>query len=102
MPVCGTKLSVLGMVISVWGILQLCLLGFMYQNRAVALVEDFPKSMLDKVYNSSGEFYAEADQKFDDYAFQCWIAAGLYVVTLLFSSYQYYANSQTVVDDIDQ
>ncbi|XP_053688769.1 ribonuclease kappa-like [Sabethes cyaneus] len=101
MPVCGTKLSILGMVISIWGIVQLFLLGFLYQNRAVALVEDLPKSMLDKVYNSSEEFYEEADRTFDDYTFQCWTAACLYVVTLLFSSYQYYANNHVVIDESD-
>ncbi|XP_058826675.1 ribonuclease kappa-like isoform X2 [Topomyia yanbarensis] len=97
MPICGLKLSLFGIIVSIWGIAQLFIMGLLYQERSVALIHDLPKAIHDKVYSRAEEFYAEFDRLFDDYTSQCWIAVCLYMVTLFFSCYQYYANSRLIV-----
>ena len=42
MPLCGPKLSLCGVVISAWGILQLSLMGVFFYIHSVALIEDIP------------------------------------------------------------
>jgi len=60
----------------------------------VALIEDLP---LEEHYNDPDVFYAAADAAYSQNAFNCWIAACIYVLTLLFSGQQFYANSRTAV-----
>jgi len=76
-PLCGPVLSAFCMIMSVWGVIFLGLLGVFFYIEAVTL---FPDLHFDetKVYSS-----AEAHQKYADKATQCWIAAGLYLVTLI-------------------
>ncbi|KAI4468472.1 zinc finger c2h2 superfamily [Holotrichia oblita] len=59
MAVCGPKLSLCGLILSVWGILQLTLMGVFYYIRSVALAEDVPG--LEEHFESLEEFYAAAD-----------------------------------------
>ncbi len=40
MVVCGPKVSTIGLVLSIWGIVQLALTGLLFHTRAVAFVED--------------------------------------------------------------
>ena len=40
MPLCGTKLSSFGIVVSAWGAAQLSLIGLLLHFRSVAFVED--------------------------------------------------------------
>ncbi|XP_008471871.1 ribonuclease kappa-like [Diaphorina citri] len=60
MKICGPKLSLCGLVISAWGIVQLVLMGFFYSVRSVALAEDLPGA--EHHYASAKEFYAAADK----------------------------------------
>ncbi|GAB0091952.1 Ribonuclease kappa [Sergentomyia squamirostris] len=92
MPVCGPKLSLCGLIISVWGIIQLVLMGVFYYIHSVALIEDLP---LEEHYSGPVEFYAEADKAYSQNAYNCWIAACIYVLTLVVSGQQFYANSRT-------
>ncbi|XP_058464099.1 ribonuclease kappa [Malaya genurostris] len=94
MPICGPKLSLCGLIISVWGIIQLLLMGFFYFINSVALIEDLP---LKEHYDSPQDFYAAADRAYSQNAYNCWIAACIYVLTLVFSAQQFYANSRTTV-----
>jgi len=95
MPICGPKLSLCGLILSVWGIIQLVLMGVFYYIHSVALIEDLP---IEEHYHSPEEFYAAADRAYAQNAYNCWIAACIYVGTLLFSAHQFYANSRSSVN----
>lgn len=79
MPVCGPKLSLCGLIISTWGIIQLvsnlqlkvkffkmyssfikALMGVFYYVGAVALAEDIPEVE----FKNLDQFYADMDQGF--------------------------------------
>ncbi|KAG4067516.1 hypothetical protein HA402_005288 [Bradysia odoriphaga] len=94
MKICGPKLSLCGLIISVWGIIQLTLMGVFYYIHSVALIEDLP---LEEHYSDPNKFYAAADAAYSQNAYNCWIAACIYVLTLLLSGQQFYANSRTAV-----
>nr|CAD7199182.1 unnamed protein product [Timema douglasi] len=59
MKICGPKLSLCGLIISVWGIFQLILMGIFYYVKSVALAEDLPG--LEENFKTADEFYAKAD-----------------------------------------
>ena len=42
MPLCGPRLSLCGVVLSAWGIVQLSLMGVFFYINSVALIEDIP------------------------------------------------------------
>ncbi|KAJ6641192.1 Ribonuclease kappa [Pseudolycoriella hygida] len=94
MKICGPKLSLCGLIISVWGIIQLTLMGVFYYIHSVALIEDLP---LEEHYSDPAEFYAAADMAYSQNAYNCWIAACIYIVTLVLSIQQFYANSRASV-----
>uniref|UniRef100_A0A6M2DE88 Putative ribonuclease salivary secreted ribonuclease corethrella appendiculata n=1 Tax=Xenopsylla cheopis TaxID=163159 RepID=A0A6M2DE88_XENCH len=95
MKICGPKLSLCGLIISVWGIIQLGLMGVFYYIKSVALIEDLP---LEEHYHSPADFYAAADMAFTQNAYNCWIAACLYILTLVISAQQFYVNSRSSVN----
>lgn len=70
-------------------------MGIFYYMHSVALIEDLP---LEEHYSSPSEFYAEADKAYQQNAYNCWIAALIYVATLVLSGQQFYANSRTSVN----
>ena len=45
MPLCGTKLSSFGIVVSAWGAAQLSLIGLLLHFRSVTFVEDLRYAM---------------------------------------------------------
>ncbi|XP_011700861.1 PREDICTED: ribonuclease kappa-B [Wasmannia auropunctata] len=93
MKICGPKYALCGLVLSVWGIFQLLFMGIFFYVRSVALVEDLP---LEKGnFTSIGEFYKEVDRGYTQNAYNCWIAACIYVLTFLFSGHQFYLNSRS-------
>jgi len=96
MALCGPKLSLCGIIISIWGIIQLLLMGLFYYIHSVALVEDLP---LDEHYATPELFYAAADRAYSQNAYNCWIAACIYVLTLIVSGQQFYANSRSSVNN---
>ncbi|RVE47720.1 hypothetical protein evm_007609 [Chilo suppressalis] len=91
---CGPKLSLCGLILSVWGIIQLTLMGVFYYIRAVALLEDLP---LDPDVHEIGEFIAEVETGYTQNAYNCWIAALLYVITLVISGHQFWMNNRSSV-----
>lgn len=138
MKICGPKLSLCGLIISVWGIVQLVstenlissnfqkvttyifmlkvLMGLFFYINSVALIEDLP---LEEEYHSLEDFYAAANRaynqvcslftttictrllmhgKFFQNAYNCWIAACIYVLTLLLSAQQFYMNSRVTAN----
>ena len=92
MKICGPKYALCGLILSVWGIFQLALMGLFFYVNSVALVEDVP---LKGMFSSPKEFYAEADRGYKQNAYNCWIAACIYVLTFLFSGHQFYINSRS-------
>jgi hypothetical protein len=82
MKFCGPKLSLCGIIISIWGIIQLVsfslrficlysncdifkqvLMGFFYYIRSVALIEDLNIGE-DHIFKNSQEFYSTADKMY--------------------------------------
>ena len=92
MPLCGPKLSLCGVVLSTWAIIQLSLMGIFFYIRSVALVEDIP---LKEEYDSIQQLKTAMDRGYEQNAQNCWIAALLYLVTLCFSAQQFWMNSRT-------
>lgn len=92
MKICGPKLSLCGLIISIWGIIQLVFMGIFYHIKSVALAEDLP---LKETYSDMTDFYSDADRGYSLNAINCWIAACLYLFTLVVSGYQFYVNSRS-------
>ncbi|KAJ8957664.1 hypothetical protein NQ318_017556 [Aromia moschata] len=92
MPVCGPSCALCGLVLSVWGVIQLSLMGVFYYIGAVALAEDIPEPDTSLPLT---EFYAELDKGYQQNAYNCWIAALLYLITLAFSAHQFWANNRS-------
>jgi ribonuclease kappa len=90
MPVCGTHLSTFGVVLSLWGAVQLGLTGILLHVHSVAFIEDIPavKAV------SASELASGLDVGFQQAALNCWIAALLYVATLCFSVQQFWMNTR--------
>jgi len=91
MPVCGKKLAVVCSVLSAWGVIMLVLLGIFLRTNSVAFAEDLEIS---EHINNKSDFINEINRKYRVAAQNCWIAACLYVVTLVFSFQQYCANQR--------
>jgi len=92
MPACGPKLSLCGVVLSVWGIIQLSLMGVFFYINSVALIEDIN---LKEQYTDLKELRKEIDAGYQQNAFNCWIAALLYLVTLCVSVQQFWMNNKS-------
>ncbi|XP_003703752.1 ribonuclease kappa [Megachile rotundata] len=92
MKICGPKYALCGLILSVWGIFQLLLMGLFFYVKSVALIEDLP---LEEYYDTATDFYAAADRGYKQNAYNCWIAACIYVLTLLLSGHQFYINSRS-------
>ena len=85
-PICGPKLSLCCTVISIWGIFQFILLGIFFFVEAAPLLDDF--DMTNKNLSSSA-FGEDLKKDFHVRAYNCWIAAVLYVALLVFSGFQF-------------
>lgn len=86
-PLCGPKLSLCCSIISVWGIVQFALMGIFFIVQAAPLVDDFEfeeSSSTDKTIFEEGLKHA-----FHQRAYNCWIAAALYVGLLVFAGMQF-------------
>ncbi|XP_070150156.1 ribonuclease kappa [Polyergus mexicanus] len=94
MKICGPKYALCGLILSVWGIFQLLLMGVFFYVRSVALVEDLPLGE-DTNFTSLENFYDVVDRGYTQNAYNCWIAACIYVLTFLFSGHQFYLNSRS-------
>ncbi|KAL3077561.1 hypothetical protein niasHS_012267 [Heterodera schachtii] len=70
-------MSAFCMIISMWGIVFLGLLGVFFYMHAVTL---FPDLHLEEEAKLERQV---VEEKYEEKAKQCWIAAGMYVVTLI-------------------
>lgn len=94
MVVCGPKASIVGLVLSIWGILQLAVTGLLLHQRSVAFVEDL--YLEDSAFESPDRLANTLDNKFQQGALNCWIAALMYVATLCLFIQQYWMNERVV------
>jgi|ERR1711962_786793 len=92
MPFCGQKLSVCCSLLSCWGIVQLLFMGILFYTESPAFIEDLP---LHDRYGSPDQYLSEMHRLFKANAFNCLIAACLYIATLGVSSWQFYLNQKT-------
>lgn len=65
-------------------------MGAFYYTRSVNLVGDLSIG----TYNTSAQFYEMADAAFDQNAYNCWIAAVVYLLLLLLSVWQMKVNQR--------
>ncbi|CAD5220758.1 unnamed protein product [Bursaphelenchus okinawaensis] len=86
-PICGPKLSAFCMIMSVWGVIFLGLLGLFFYMNAVTL---FPDLTVEKLS------VKDVEDKYSEKAMQCWIAAGMYLVTLIVVFWQNRFNSTSI------
>ncbi|CAB4018287.1 ribonuclease kappa-like [Paramuricea clavata] len=75
--ICGPKLSNCCFVLSIWGIIMLVFLGIFFQVKSVALREDV---------KGTGDYKKTSRN--------CFIAAGLYVITLAIAGHQKWTNQR--------
>lgn len=86
-PLCGPKLSLCCSVISIWGIIQFFLLGIFFFVEAAPLLDDFSYNNTDA--KNITTFNDGLKHEFRIRATNCWIAAVLYIILLIFSGYQF-------------
>jgi len=67
-------------------------MGLFFFMESVALVEDIP---LEEHYKSMEAFMTDKNAAFAANAYNCWIAACMYLFTILISAQQFYANNKT-------
>uniref|UniRef100_A0AC35U7V1 Ribonuclease kappa n=1 Tax=Rhabditophanes sp. KR3021 TaxID=114890 RepID=A0AC35U7V1_9BILA len=94
-PLCGPKMSAFLMLISVWGIFFLGLLGVFFYTQAVTLYPDLHFS--EESVGPDGPTTDAIIAKYGDKATQCWVAAGMYVITFVVVVWQNKYNPVSVL-----
>ncbi|VDK62896.1 unnamed protein product [Onchocerca ochengi] len=96
-PLCGPKLSAFCMIMSVWGVVFLGLLGVFFYVQAVNLFPDLHFEQEEPVDGAVLPLTtAVIEDKYAEKATQCWVAAGMYLVTLIVVFWQNKFNSTTI------
>ncbi|CAJ0952353.1 unnamed protein product, partial [Mesorhabditis belari] len=91
-PLCGPIGSAFCMVMSAWGVIFLGLLGVFFYLQAVTLFPDLHFHI-----EKAGDFpVGKIGDAYGEKATQCWIAAGMYAVTLVLVFWQNKYNTQSV------
>ena len=99
---CGPKLSIFGILVSIWGIIQLSLMALAFHSKSIAVVEDlnFNETIVDPKNPEDYKLYKNRmEDSFDIQALNCVVAAGIYVVTLLVSYHQYWLNNRATASN---
>eukprot|EP00095_Tigriopus_kingsejongensis_P006518 maker-scaffold172_size289735-snap-gene-1.27 protein:Tk06518 transcript:maker-scaffold172_size289735-snap-gene-1.27-mRNA-1 annotation:"ribonuclease kappa-b" len=92
MRVCGPKLSICGLCLSIWGILQLSLMALALHGRSVTFAEDVDDGI--HKMEDPDEYLKYMETHYDVMAHNCGVAAALYGITFLVSLHQYWLNSK--------
>uniref|UniRef100_A0A5K3EV62 Ribonuclease kappa n=1 Tax=Mesocestoides corti TaxID=53468 RepID=A0A5K3EV62_MESCO len=89
-PLIGMKCSACLLILGVWGVIMLVLMGILTRVNAVAFVEDVPIDMAEweKVHFES----SYVDEKYAMVSTNCFTAAGLYLIVLIFAASQFHLN----------
>ncbi|XP_069502681.1 ribonuclease kappa-like [Ambystoma mexicanum] len=83
---CGPKLAACGIVLSIWGLVMLILLGIFFNMHSAVLIEDVPFTEKDFEDERPPEIIYHL---YEQVSYNCFIAAGLYVVLGTFSFCQF-------------
>ena len=91
--ICGPKMAAMGVLVSLWGLIQLALMGVFFYVRSPALVEDL---QLGEHFDYAGDNYANGgrviENAYHQQAINCWICTGLYALLLALSGQQMLQN----------
>jgi len=77
-------------MISIWGVVQLLLMGIFFYIRSPAFIEDL--AIDHHEVHDPLQFIDEMNKSYQQIAINCWIACGMYAATLLVSGWQMYEN----------
>lgn len=89
---CGPTLSGCGIILSIWGIVQLGVMGALFYVQSVNLIEDVPVHNMTE-YMENPHHVTEA---YHQQAYNSWVCAGLYVLLLAISAQQMWLNIKPV------
>ncbi|BFG06494.1 ribonuclease kappa [Drosophila madeirensis] len=81
---CGPKCSFFCLFISVWGVIQLTLMGIFFLTHSLTLVDDLPLTLLS---HSLERFKFDADVAYFTVAIRCFATAFLYLCFGILSIY---------------
>ncbi|XP_034475974.1 ribonuclease kappa [Drosophila innubila] len=73
--ICNKKCSLFCLFISVWGTIQLLLMGVFFSTHSLAFIPYIP---VKDSYDSLDEFREDADVAFNEVAYRCYASAVLY------------------------
>jgi ribonuclease kappa len=88
----GPKCSIYYMLLSAWGVIMLVLMGIFFKVRCPALFEDIKLDEADWEHHNYSVSYIQ--EKYDDSAINCWIAAAIYFVLFIFAFIQQRLNAR--------
>jgi len=92
--ICGPKLSICGLLVSIWGVLQVSIMSLAFYFRSVALIEDIP--IANETSYTDFESYRQAiDDGYGNVALSCLVSALCYVLTLVVSAHQVWVNTKS-------
>ncbi|KAG9341630.1 hypothetical protein AGOR_G00076890 [Albula goreensis] len=89
---CGPKLAACGIVISIWGVIMLAMLGIFFSTHAAVLIEDVPFTEEDML--NDGNPPQTIYGLYNQVGYNCFIAAGIYVVVGMISFCQVRLNKR--------
>ena len=95
---CGPKLSIVGIVLGTWGLIQLSSMALSFYMNSVALVDNlgYSDKEWDKlIEGSQGNWTKVVDDmntRYERQTLNCAIAAGLYALTFFVSLHQFVGN----------
>ncbi|MBN3298319.1 ribonuclease kappa-B [Amia ocellicauda] len=75
---CGPKLAACGIVLSIWGVIMLVMLGIFFNVHSAVLIEDVPYTEADILNDSNPPQTVYG--LYDQVSYNCFIAAGIYVL----------------------
>ncbi|XP_067828238.1 LOW QUALITY PROTEIN: ribonuclease kappa-A [Heptranchias perlo] len=88
---CGPKLAACGIVLSIWGVIMLALLGIFFNVHSAVLIEDIPFTEEDfEDKDAPQRIY----RLYEQVSYNCFIAAGIYIVLGGFSFCQIRLNKR--------
>jgi len=90
--ICGPKLSICGLLLSIWGVLQLGIMAILFHFQSVAFIEDIKVNETEGM--GAAEFKEELDKAYANTAKNCLITTLCYVFTLALSAHQFWINSK--------
>ncbi|XP_021550219.2 ribonuclease kappa [Mirounga angustirostris] len=86
---CGPKLAACGIVLSAWGVIMLIMLGIFFNVHSAVLIEDVP--FTEKDFEKDPQKIYEL---YERVSYNCFIAAGLYLLLGGFSFCQVRLNKR--------